>query len=1377
MIEIARRFAAYIPATLVRQILTDGLPALGEPRPLLAATVFSDISGFTKMSEELASDGPRGAEELNRVLLTTFTAMIDLIHEMGGAVSHFYGDAMLVYFPETEAGDAALRSLICAQMMQKLMMSSFARAVTNRPPGKDPIFPLTIKIGVSYGRCQEIVVGEIDHALEFVLTGTAVDQAAMAEKIAQSGQVVASATVLAQAGLVHLCADGEYCLLTEPIPMTAAHPILDWPLYGETALTVLTEAAAAFIPAAIAHRLERGGSGEIAEHRPVTSLFVDFDFVGDVDDASDVETAVHGQQLHDYYLWAMHIVSRFGEENAHVNRILTGDKGNQLHIIFGAPVAPDAPEQAIRCAMTLIREKPAFIAQQRIGLAAGKVFAGPVGSTTRREYTVVGDVVNLSARLAQACQEDCVYTNSGTAGRVENWIDFEVLSPVLLKGRQEAVSPYRPLGEQTGLTPLQVYFTHWERPLVGRDAELDLLLGGMDAALHKIGGVAAILGAVGVGKTRLLAEGIRYWLDKGGTGVVGVAQQHTSDVPYGPWLNIWRDFFNLRVDMSLAVQAEHVVAQTKALLPDVGNDIALWGDVLGLPIPGQEHLAELSAEVKQARFFALVRRCFLAYAELTPLLVILEDAHWADRSSLALLDEVTKNLDDHALFFAVTFRLVEELTMEMLNRASCVPILLADLSPTHARAMLTHLLGVAQLPLAVEQHLGLRDREGRDSPVSPLFLEESVNMMVGAGVLKMNGDIHVDEELLQTLQIPDTIHGLLLARLDRLPPAGRDLLQVASVIGRQFALEPLHSIAADLPQQQISILLEDLSSEDITRLVTSDPEWIYLFQHALTHEVAYESLPYARRQALHQAMADWIVNQNAPNLRSFYSILAYHYSQAGNHEAGLKYALAAGLDARDLFSNQEALEFFNLAEKHLQALGEEDHWETAVELYLSRSEVQIIVGDLSSALANVEKSILLSHDESETYSSARACTLMAEINYRQGQFEKVQQWSNKLIVKADNVSPEQLIKAFMWAGWAASSTRDYEQALTYLHRAESLCDRYEDNILMARVLEALSFTYYSLKNLESALDVMRHGVQYSRKYSTPVNVGIAMSNIAFVQLTLGEAEAALESIYEAVNLGRQSGMNLLAHALGNRAAIYSYLGIFDKALLDFQEVTDLLIRMDYSNLLVEAYVVWGLEYYCVLRQWEDARQKFENAQKLIADQPDRYPEEQIRLDIGMAQVELKNGSIQKSSNLLVEVLSRIHQFDADWWLPSVYHLLGEVNLAQNKEEEAIIYFQKGIASAKQKGCPDYLPLSLLEMAKLQTDKDRRYRFLSECIDVAEKRARFSDRIFCLESAGQLLIEEEDSNMIKLGQKSMNLAKRLKQKSPDNYLGFDDTMID
>ena len=198
--NLARLLGAYVPVTLLRRVLTDGLPTPGEAESLPAATLFADMSGFTAMSEELASDGPRGAEELNRVLLVTFTAMIDVIHELGGAVNHFYGDAMSVYFPDTD-GTAAQRALVCAQRMQQLMLTSFSRVVTNRPPGKHPFFELTIKIGVGYGRCQELVVGNPQRSLEFVLTGTAVDEAAMAERQASSGDIIASAAVLDQAGL------------------------------------------------------------------------------------------------------------------------------------------------------------------------------------------------------------------------------------------------------------------------------------------------------------------------------------------------------------------------------------------------------------------------------------------------------------------------------------------------------------------------------------------------------------------------------------------------------------------------------------------------------------------------------------------------------------------------------------------------------------------------------------------------------------------------------------------------------------------------------------------------------------------------------------------------------------------------------------------------------------------------------------------------------------------------------------------------------------------------------------------------------------------------------------------------------------------------
>ncbi len=746
--QLAHLLGAYLPVTLIRQILDGDVLKPGKTRSLMAAAFFADISGFTAMSEELAADGPRGAEELNRVLLVTFTAMIDIIHEMGGAVSHFYGDAMSVYFPDDD-GQAALRALTCAQQMQRLMVTSFNRIVTNRPPDKDPFFALTIKIGVGYGRCQELVVGDAARSMEFVLTGTAVDEAAEAEKTAQSGQVIASRTVMAQAGqLAQSDLPSDYVVFDAALSPIEPRPFLECGIYQEADFVRLNNAISPFVPHALYSRLLQTGASEMAEHRPVTSLFVQFAFVGDDDDSSDIETAEMGRHLHAYYQWASDVVARYGIENGRINRVLTGDKGNQLHIMFGAPIAPDAPEQAIRCAISLIQERPSYIATQKVGLAVGKVFAGPVGSEARREYTVVGDVVNLSARLMQAANPDTIWTDEPTAHRSQQWIEFNQLPPVQMKGKQTAVIPYQPINERPTTSQLQAYLDRWDRPLFGRDHEMDMLLGGMDAALHGAGGIAALFGTTGSGKSRLLGYAVRYWLDNGGMGLLGVSQQHTAEMPFNPWRNIWRDFFGLSPSMSTAEQINSVLSQTESLLPGREVDAGLWADPLGLPIPQAEALKLMTPEARQSRFFTLVRRCFQAAAKRQPVLLILEGLHWADQSTLALLDEVTAHLDGIPLFVAITFRPVEGFELQTLEQPACIPIPVADLSPKHARLLLKHLLGADDLPASLEQHLGLRDRDGRDSPVNPLFLEEALNVIMSAGVLQVNGRIHLNEEKL-----------------------------------------------------------------------------------------------------------------------------------------------------------------------------------------------------------------------------------------------------------------------------------------------------------------------------------------------------------------------------------------------------------------------------------------------------------------------------------------------------------------------------------------------------------------------------------------------------------------------------------------------------
>jgi class 3 adenylate cyclase len=311
---------------------------------------------------------------------------------------------------------------------------------------------------VGYGRCVELLVGDAEN-MEFVLAGTAVDEAVAAQMQADARQVVASEAALKAASLP---ATGPFRLVDELPPVPNVQEGLFWEAYEQPALMRLVTAVPAFIPPSLFERLQDRNSQSISEHRSVTSMFVQFEGI-------DFNDPTVGEKLQSYYQWAWQMVQRYGGPNSRVNRVLTGDKGSQLHILFGAPIAPDVPEQALRCALALHQKRPDFIRCQRIGLTAGRVFAGAVGSLNRREYTVVGRMVNLSAQLTQICPPDTILIDAETAARVQTHIECRSLTPISLKGHRDPVPIFEVLAEQTAVTQAQARFQQWQQPPTGRD--------------------------------------------------------------------------------------------------------------------------------------------------------------------------------------------------------------------------------------------------------------------------------------------------------------------------------------------------------------------------------------------------------------------------------------------------------------------------------------------------------------------------------------------------------------------------------------------------------------------------------------------------------------------------------------------------------------------------------------------------------------------------------------------------------------------------------------------------------------------------------------------------------------------------------------------
>ena len=1364
-LELARHLASYLPVTFVRQILDEGnLPSAGVPQGVDAATLFADVSGFTAMSEELATDGPRGAEELTRVLEVTFTAMVDVIHDLGGSISHYYGDAMSVYFPDDD-GVAAQRALACAQEIQQLMSASLGRAVTNRPANKNPIFELTVKLGLGYGRCQSLIVGDPYDSMEFVLTGAGVDDATNAEKEAISGQIIASRTILEKAGL---SANADFVLFDQAIERPPTKPLLNWDDYTDTAVIALIPLIQPFIHDALIHRFTSAGVAGLAEHRPATSIFLQVDFAGDDDDTSAIETLHMGQQLQDYYTWVVSVINRFSNDNARLNRVLTGDKGNQLHIIFGAPVAPDAPEQAARCALALIAEQPDFVASQRLGLTVGKVFAGLVGCAQRQEYTLQGAIVNLAARLMQHSETGMLLMDPATVARVGSKFETIPLPPRKLKGFQEPVILHQVVSEVES-TQIETYLTNWVDTIVNREDEQQLLLSIFAKAQNGRGGVAALSGPTGVGKSHLLAIGVRSWLEQGGVGWMGVCYQHLSETPYAPWRDVWHEMFGLTPSMDVAEQVTAVLEKTKQLAPTYTDDAGLWREALGLPIPQTDLIAEMAPEARQARLFALVRACLRAVAQKRPLLIVFEDLQWADQATLSLLDDLASFIEEEPICIVMTHHPVENFKLEMFDNPAFSSIQLGDLTSNYARELLTQLVGTAELPLAVEQHLGMRGRDGSDSPVNPLFLGEAVNVMVESGVLTVDEQVKVDEILLSQLQVPDTIHGLLLERLDRLSPSGRDLLQVASVIGRQFELEPLRAISNKTAEPLVHDLLSELSSAEMTRLVTADPDWIYLFRHAMTHEVAYESMPYIRRQNLHALVANWLVDYYKANLKPYYALIAYHYGRAADHENGLKYALLAADEAKAVFANQEAVELYTLAEGHLSHFNLDDHWETAVHLYLSRAESLRFLGDFSTAITDSEQAVQLAEDNQNLEKMAQSINLLAELKCRQADFDETIQLTSKLITSnKTDISQTELARAYQWSGMAYASKGEYENALEYLFNAEELCLDGQNNERLARILETIAFVYFSQKHLDRALEAMERSIALSRNVSIPANVASALSNVSLIQVQLGKPKDALASIEDAINIIQDRSKNFLARLIGNRAEILAYLGNYELADSSYDEAIKLLLKMDDHLALIEVYISKAFDYHLPLLENELASYWLDKAKSLIELRPDAYLEKQVRLQLSYAKVALNRGDYRYALSLLEQAQSQIEERGFAWWYPVVCYFQG-IALCHNDEvEKGLEQFNLGLEMVTREGNPDYLPLLLLELARNETENiEHRKKLLVDCAEAAIYRARQIDKKICLEFVLTELAKISDSD-------DLNFVKKLEAEMIviNNALNYD-----
>lgn len=939
---------SYIPDILQRRILDDPTPP-NKPfaESYSAAVLFVDISGFTALTEKFAAQGPSGAEDISAILNSFYGQWIEIIRSYGGDIIKFAGDGLLVIWQNDDLQYATLRAAQTALEARKKLEEFHAGDQT-----------LSTRIAIGAGDISLTVLGGVFNRWEMVITGDAVEQVGSAQISLKPGQVIISPEAWENLN-AHASgekAQGGHVLLNQ-IMTQVPHDADKTFHLPENSIPALRS----YIPGAIAKRIDAGQSDWLAELRRVTSLFIN---IPEMRRGANTDIAQKTAQV---------LQSAVYRYEGSVNKIAVDEKGVSLLAAFGLP--PFSHEDdALRGVLAAqdIRSAVCELGLEcYIGITTGRVFCGVIGNADRREYTINGDAVNLASRLMQAADSGLnVHEASGgkilcdgaTCEAAKNRVDFSTLDPISVRGKSQPVPVYVPLTRHAkGIG--QVALTD----MIGRDAERFALAEALRALVTRESRVVIIEGEAGLGKSRLIEELARQANAMNVNVLLGLAEAIEQNTPYYAWMNIAAKFFHLNELESISEQKlgfEKLISEDDALL----RYAPLLSAILPFTIPDNEHTRNIVGDARAGAMHELLIGRFAETVSRGPTVLVIEDVHWLDSGSWALLNLAAQRISP--LLIILTLRPTGNiLPMELIQlraMANTRQLTLAPLNQIDIETLLCQRLDVRRLPDELVAFISSK-AEGH-----PFYSEELAYALRGGGYIEVRDrecSITSFAGSLDELNLPGSLEGVITSRIDRMPPAHQLTLKVASVIGRVFALQelsaiyPIRSELKALPEY-----LSHLEKQELTILDTPDPDISYLFKHIITQEVAYNLLLFAQRRSLHRAIAEWYEGFYIRDLVTFYPALAHHWKQADVPQKAIEYLEKSGEMAFRNGAYREAIQFFSQALEKAGTIRELRVPSVKIAVWLRfMGEAQMGLGQMEAARAAFRKAAQeLGHPDATT---------------------------------------------------------------------------------------------------------------------------------------------------------------------------------------------------------------------------------------------------------------------------------------------------------------------------------------------------------------------------------------------------------------------------
>ena len=697
------------------------------------------------------------------------------------------------------------------------------------------------------------------------------------------------------------------------------------------------------MPSHLAEKILTSKAALEGERKQVTVLFADLK--GSMELLADRDPEEARQLLDPVLERLMTAVHRY---EGTVNQVM----GDGIMALFGAPLAHEdhavracyaalAMQDAIRRYSAEVRRTHGVEVQIRVGLNSGEVVVRAIGNDLHMDYSAIGQTTHLAARMEQLAMPGSIRLTAETLRLAEGLLQVTPLGPVPVKGLPEPVDVYELVGASALRRRLQAAAARGLTRFVGRQTEIEALQQALARAEIGHGQVVAIVGEAGVGKSRLVYECVHAHSLKEWLVLESASVSYGKATPYFPVIDLLKRYVHVEERDDLRTIRARVTGQVLTLDATLQEAIPALLSLLDA-LPDDSPFLQLDPPQRRQRVLEALKRVLLRESQVQPLLLVFEDLHWIDAETQALLDSLVESLPTARLLLLVNYR--PEYQHGWGNKTYYTQLRLDPLPPASADELLQALLG-DDPSLAPLTRLLIERTEG-----NPFFLEESVRTLVETGALGGERGVYRLAQPLDSLQVPATVHAVLAARIDRLPPEEKHLLQTAAVIGTEVPWSVLQAIA-ELPEAAVYRGLTHLQAAEFLYETRLFPEREYTFKHALTHEVAYSGLLQERRRGLHARIVEVLEHLIPDRAAEQVERLAHHALRGEVWDQALTYCRQAGEKAMTQSAFHEAVGYFEQALSALAHLPEQRATRAqAIDIRLALRAALLPSGDLGRIL-------------------------------------------------------------------------------------------------------------------------------------------------------------------------------------------------------------------------------------------------------------------------------------------------------------------------------------------------------------------------------------------------------------------------------------------